>query len=268
MKHETNQIKTVNIGNVDRPNPPIRGHFDKEEMARLVASIKDVGLLVPLMVRERDGRYEVIDGDRRLAAAWEAGEREIPVVVRALNDKQTHIQRMLANKDREDTDPVSEAKYISQTIADKTVTIEEWCEKMGRSNAWVSDRLEVAEMPEYMQLALSSKKISLGVCMELNLIKNDATKERYFYDALRSGMTVHAARVSRMAVNEAIEAIESRGDEVTENNVPEIQTVPRARCAYTGEVLPITGMRMVRVGIDNHENWQRELQKSPTPIGE
>ena len=257
------QIRNVNIGLLDRPVPPVRGHFGKEEMARLVASIKEHGLLVPLMVRKRNDRFEIVDGDRRLKAAWEAGEREIPVVVRTLNDKQTHIQRMLANKDREDTDPVSEAKYIAQTITDKVITINEWCEKMGRSSSWVSDRLEIASMPEYMQDALTTKTIALGVCMQLNQIIDDNTKERYFFDALRSGMTVHAATVSRMSVNEAIEAIQSRGDEVTENNVPEIQTIPKARCAYNGEIMPITSMRMVRVGIDNHQKWQAQLAQSP-----
>ena len=259
------QIKTINIGLVDRPDPPIRRQFDEQEMARLVASIREHGILTPLLVRERKDRYEVIDGDRRLAAAFKADVREIPVVVRTLNDKQTHIQRMLANKDREDTDPVSEASYIAQTIADKVITVEEWCDTIGRSEAWVFDRLEIASMPDYMKDALSGKLIPLGVCLELNKIDDDATRERYFYDAMRSGMTIHAAKVSRLMVNEAIEAVQARGDTVTEDSVPVIQTVPRARCAYTGEAMPVTAMRMVRVGIDNHENWQRELAKSPTP---
>lgn len=260
--------RTVNIGLLDRPLPPIRGHFDKQEMARLVASIKEHGIVVPLLVRERKGRFEVIDGDMRLAAAWAAGVREVSVVVRSLDDKQTHILRMLANKDRSDTDPVSEAKYIAQTIAEKVITVNEWCEKMGRSNAWIADRLEIASMPEYMQDGLSTKTISLGVCMELNQISDDNTKERYFYDALRSGMTIHAAKVSALSVNEAIEAVQSRGDEITENSVPTISVIPKARCAYTGQVLPITSMRMVRVGIGNHEAWQKQLALSDSVTGE
>lgn len=260
------QIETVNIGRVLRPEPPIRGHFDDDDMARLIESIKAHGVMVPLMVRPKGDDFEVIDGDRRLNACWAAGLREIPVVVRALNDHETHIQRMLANKDREDTDPVSEAKYIAHTVETGVVTIEQWCEKMGRSSAWVEDRLEIAAMPEYMQIALAAKQLSLGVAMELNQIKDEGTKERYFYDALRSGMTVHAAKVSRLAVNEAIDALKVVGEEVTADNVPEIQTIPRARCAYTGELMYITEMRLVRVGIKNHENWQRDLFKSGGPI--
>lgn len=265
--HESD-FRTINIGLVDRPVPPVRTHFNDEELARLVASIREHGILVPLMVREQADRFEVIDGDRRLAAAWEAGLREIPVVVRALDDRETHIQRMLANKDREDTDPVSEAKYIATTIASGIITAEEWCERMGRSAAWVEDRLEIASMPEYMQVALAAKQLTLGVCLELNQIKDDATKERYYYDALRSGMTVHAAQISRMQVNEAIDALKEAGQDIVQENLPEPTFVPRARCAYTGEVLYITEMRMVRVGIANHEKWQRELAKSGSPVQE
>lgn len=265
MKNAT-EIKTVNIGSVVRPVPPIRTHFTQQEMDRLVASIQEHGVLVPLMVRPKGDKFEIIDGDRRLHACWQAGLREIPVVVRNLNDSETHIQRMLANKDREDTDPVSEAKYIAHTVAEGSVTVEQWCEKIGRSASWVEQRLEIADMPEYMQVALSAKEITLGVALEINQVKDEQTKERYFYDAMRSGMTIHAAKISRMQVNEAIEALREQGETVTLNNVPEIQTVPRAQCAYTGELLPITEMRMVRVGIRNHETWQRELHSGSSPI--
>lgn len=263
--HESKN-KVVSIASVERPNPPIRTHFDDEEMARLIASIQEHGIAVPLLVRPRGDKFEIIDGDRRYHAAFSAGLKEVPVVVRNLNDSETHILRMLANKDRSDTDPVSEAKYIAHTVNEGSVTKEEWCEKMGRSEAWVSDRLEIAAMPEYIQVALAAKQITLGVALELNQVKDEETKERYFYDAMRSGMTVHAARISRMQVNEAIDALREQGDIVHKDNVPAPVKVPRAQCAYTGELLPVTAMRMVRVGIDNHERWQRELHSADSPI--
>lgn len=261
-------FKVVSIGLVERPVPPIRGHFTEQEMDRLVSSIRDNGVLSPLMVRPREDRYEVVDGDRRLHAAFTAGVREVPVMVYDLNDRETHILRMLANKDREDTDPVSEAKYISATVADGSMTIEDWCKEMGRSVAWVEDRLAIAEMPEYMQVAIASKTIALGVALELNQVRDDGTKERYFYDALRSGMTIHAAHISRLAANEAIDALREQGQEITEAVVPAAELVPKARCAITGELMPITAMRLVRVGIENYEKWQRHISDaaSETPM--
>lgn len=257
--------KTINIGLVIRPDPPVREYFDEQELARLVTSIRENGILVPLMVRQREDKFEVIDGDRRLAAAWEAGLREVPVVVHDLNDKQTHIQRMLANLDRHDPDPVSEAKYIAQIIGDKTFTLEEFSKKLGRTMDWIAGRLVIAEMPGYMQSALSQQSISLGVCMELHGIHDDKTKERYFADAMRNGMTVHSAKINRLMVNEAIDALADSGEAVTEESVPGVQVIPRVRCALTGEEMLVTQTRMVRVGIENYVKWQKEMAKEDSP---
>jgi len=262
MSGDEKEITEVNIGLVVRPNPPVREHFDEQELSRLTDSIRENGVLVPLLVRRLGDKFEVVDGDRRLAAAFAAGCREVPVVVRDLNDSETHVQRMLANLDRHDTDPVSEAKYIAQVVHDKTFTVEAFAKKLGRSIDWIDGRLMIAEMPLDMQTALALQQISLGVCMELHKIKDDKTKHRFFADAMRNGMTVHTAKVNRLMVNETIDALADVGEEVTEENIPEVQRVPKARCAYTGEVLPVTAMRMVRVGIDNHEHWQKDLAKS------
>lgn len=250
------EFKTINIGLVERPNPPVRQFFNEQEMARLVASIRENGILVPIMVRPKDDKFEVIDGDRRLNAAWEAGLREIPVVVYSLDDKQTHVQRMLANLDRDDTDPVSEAKYCAKLINENIFTPEEYAIKLGRSIAWVEDRLTIAEMPEYMQDAISNKAISLGVCLELNEITDPNTKERYFNEAIRNGMTIHSAKVNRMMINEAIEAVEQRGEEVSAETLPAPQIIPKVRCDLTGEILLMTQTRVLRVGIENYEKYK------------
>ena len=258
MMNESEQ-KTINIGLIERPIPPIREFFDDEEMANLVASIRTHGILVPLLVRPKGDRFEIIDGDRRLAAAWSAGLREVPVIIRALSDRDTHIQRMLANKDRADTDPVSEAKYIARLVYEKIFTAEEYAEQIGRSIAWIFDRLAIAEMPEYMQTALANKNISLGVCLELAQVKDSSTMERYFREAVRSGMTIHAAKISRLIVNEAIDALAESAKPITEENLPPVQIIPQVRCELTGEMLPMTGTHMIRVGTENYRKFRIEL---------
>lgn len=251
------EYKVLNIGLVERPDPPIRQFFDEQELQRLVSSIRENGILVPLMVRPKGDKFEVIDGDRRLNAAWEAGLREIPVVVYPLDDQQTHIQRMLANLDRDDTDPVSEAKYVAKLIHEKIFTPEEYAEKIGRSLNWIEDRLTIAEMPEYMQFALANKQVPLGVCLQLVQIEDEGTMERYFREAMRTGMTVKAAELVRLQINEAIVAIRDSGNEVTEDALPAAPPIPKVRCELTGEMIPITAARMVRVGIEAFERWKQ-----------
>ena len=257
---------TVNIGLVKRPNPPVREHFDEEELARLVTSIRENGILVPLMVVRRKDEFEVIDGDRRLQAAWQAGLREVPIMVHTLDDQQVYVQRMLANLDRHDPDCVSEAKYIARLVADGTFTIEQFAEKLGRTLDWIAGRLEIANMPDYMQSALSEKKVNLGVAMELHLIDDENTKRRYFEEALRSGMTNHAAHILRLQMNEAIEALRAQGETVSVETLPDVPIIPRVQCALTGEILPINETRMVRVGVRNFERWQFEVLDMNKPV--
>lgn len=253
---------TVNIGLVQRPVPPVRDHFDEAELARLTQSIRDEGILQPLLVVRRDDKYEVVDGDRRLKAAWEAGLREVPVLVRDLSDEQVHIHRMLANLDRHDPDPVSEAKYIATLVATQNWSVEDVAKKLGRSMAWVEGRLTIAEMPDYMREALRSGDLSLGVAMELHSIKDENTKQRYTREAIHSGMTVHAAKVSALTVNEAITAIRERGEEVTEETTPAPVFIPKVKCAITGEVLPQTETLLIRVGKENYQRFMDSMRAS------
>lgn len=254
------EIRKVNIGLVKRPNPPVRDHFDEPELERLTSSIRENGVLVPLMVVRRGDEFEVVDGDRRLQACWAAGLREIPVVVHALDDSQIHVQRMLANLDRHDPDPVSEAKYIAQLVSAGAFTAEQFAEKLGRTLDWVAGRLEIAQMPEYMQTALSEKRLTLGVAMELYLIQEENTRRRYFDEAIRHGMTVSAAHIVRLQINEAIEGLEAQGQEVNEETLPMVSRVPEVECALTGERMPINETRMVRVGVRNYERWRNEVR--------
>lgn len=253
----------INIGLVERPDPPVRDHFDEVELGRLVSSIRDEGILVPLLVRPKGDKFEVVDGDRRLKAAWEAGLREIPVLVRDLDDSQTHIHRMLANLDRHDPDPVSEAKYIAHIIASEIMTMEVLAQKLGRTMAWIEGRLTIAEMPPYMQEALSTQQMSLGVAMELHQIKEENTKERYFREAVRNGMTVHAAKLAVLQVNETIQSLQDQGQDVTPDVLPDIQAPIQVQCMLSGELVPLDRTRMIRVSIDNYNKFLRIKSESP-----
>ena len=107
-------------------------------MESLSTSIRENGIITPLTCVRRNDKFEVIDGDCRLQAAWTAGLREVPIVVRVLSDSEVHVQRMLANKDRADTDPVSDAKYIAYLITNEIYTAEQYAKKCGKSLSWVA----------------------------------------------------------------------------------------------------------------------------------
>ena len=124
----------INTQLIDRPVPPVRQQFDETEIQSLTDSIREKGILVPLLVRPRGERFEVIDGDCRLEAAFRNRLREVPCVVRDTGDGETHILRMLANLDRSNPDPVSEAIYISKVLESKSINLPDLAAKLRRTH--------------------------------------------------------------------------------------------------------------------------------------
>lgn len=238
---------TVDIRRVKRPNLPVRQNFNEEELQSLSASIREEGIIVPLLVRPDKENFEVIDGDRRLEAAWREKLSEVPIMVRAANDRETLALRMLANLDRENPDPVSEALFFAKAIAQNKMTVEEFAKLLHRRPGFVEGRLRIAEMPEYMLDALRSKEVSLGVASKLFEIDNPQVLQRYFSSALRDGMTVMGAEQAVNQYQNVEESFKAAGQEVPSNFVPDPPPVVVVQCARCGGSGPIVAMRVVRV---------------------
>lgn len=250
------QAKIINVQLIDRPNPPVRGIFNEDEISSLAESIRTNGILVPLLVRQNGERFEVIDGDCRLEAAYRNRLTEVPCMVRSASDSETHILRMLANLDRNDPDPVSEAIYIAKAIKSGSITAEELAEKLGRGAKWIDDRLAIAAMPEYMQDAIREKRLPLGVALALFEVDDDTVRRRWVNFAIRDGMTVRAAE-DALREYERLKDLGSSGDEQS-SPPPMPEAPPRVLhpCARCGEHADASELRFVRV----------HLQECPEPL--
>lgn len=255
-----NEAQSINIQLIDRPNPPIRSRFNEEEISALTESIRDRGILVPLLVRRTGERFEVIDGDCRLEAAFRLRIGEVPCVVRDSTDSETHVLRMLANLDRSDPDPVSEAIYISKVISSGALTLEEFAAKLKRSLDWLEDRLAIAEMPDYMQELLRTKKLSLGVALALVQVDNDVVRERWVNSAVIDGMSVRTAQDSLREYHR-LKSIQARsGSDSPPPPMPEAPPVILYPCAKCGQHARLDDLRLVRIHIS-------ECSDQPQPSG-
>ena len=194
QRNHMENIKLINITLIDRPENPMRLQFNEEDIQALTSSIQAQGVLVPLLVRANGERYEVIDGDSRLEACHRLRIGEVSCVVRNATDSETIVLRMLANLDRSDPDPVSEAVCIARAIETGTITAEELTQKLNKTSDWVENRLAIADMPDYMQNAIRTKVLGLGVALLLAQIDNDTTRRQWMNSAIVSGMTVRGAR--------------------------------------------------------------------------
>src|SRR3954466_4540560 len=150
--------------NAIAPNPKQpRTHFDDEALAGLAASIKEVGILQPLVVRRTgDGRYEVIAGERRLRAAKAAGLPVVPVVLRDSGDEELLRDALIENIHREDLNPIELGEAFRQLLDELGLKQEELADRVGVSRSHIANTIRLLALPFEVQQLLTDEKISAG----------------------------------------------------------------------------------------------------------
>ncbi len=155
-------VRNLPIASI-KPNPfQPRRQFDDEKLAELAASIKEHGVIQPLIVRERGEGYELVAGERRWRAAQLAGLTEVPVVIKGLNDVQMMQIALVENLQREDLNPLEEAMAYSRLISEFSMTQEEIALTVGKSRPAVANTLRLLHLPEEIQESVSRGTISMG----------------------------------------------------------------------------------------------------------
>ncbi len=184
-----------------------RTHFDEESLAGLTASIAEIGVLQPVLVRLlEDGTYELIAGERRWRASKRAGRQTIPVVVRQPGTDADMLEHALVeNLHRSDLNPMEEAAAYQQLVEDFGLTQEAVAKRVGKSRAAVSNTLRLFQLPPRIQALVAENQLSAGHARALL-----GTPDRAFQSAL-------ADRIVRdgLSVRETEDAVRARqgGDE-------------------------------------------------------
>src|SRR5580692_11902027 len=189
-------LRVVPISHI-KPNAfQPRSHFDEESMSSLAASIREVGLLQPVLVREVDGEeesYELIAGERRWRAARRAGLQTIPVLVQPDTGDVTSLEQALVeNLHREDLNALEEAAAYQQLIDEFGLTHEQVATRMGKGRATVTNTLRLLQLPAGAQRALAERSISPGHARALLGTPDRALQERLVEQIVTEGLTVRA----------------------------------------------------------------------------
>ena len=150
--------------NAVAPNPKQpRTRFDDETIATLAASIREVGVLQPLVVRRAgDGRYELIAGERRLRAAKAAGLASVPIVLRDSGDEELLRDALIENIHREDLNPIEQAEAFKALLGDLGLKQEELADRVGVSRSHIANTIRLLALPLDVQQLLADEKITAG----------------------------------------------------------------------------------------------------------
>lgn len=147
---------------VPNPHQP-RVHFDEESLAELAASIEELGVLQPVLVRMTgEQAFELIAGERRWRAARRAGLTTIPAIVRLTDDRASMEQALVENLHRQDLTPLEEAAAYQQLIEDFELTHEQVAERVGKSRSAVTNTLRLLSLPPTIQHLLADGRLSAG----------------------------------------------------------------------------------------------------------
>ena len=191
------ELRELPISSI-RPNSyQPRTHFDEEALASLTASIAELGVLQPVLVRpaaspDADGQFELIAGERRWRAAKRAGLQTVPALVREVTDTTSLEQALVENLHREDLNPLEEAAAYQQLIEDFGLTHDELATRVGKSRAAVSNTLRLFQLPPSIQRLVAENRLSAGHARALLGTPDRAFQEALAKRAIAEGLSVRA----------------------------------------------------------------------------
>jgi ParB family transcriptional regulator, chromosome partitioning protein len=173
------------------PNPhQPRVHFDEQTLAELTASIQQIGVLQPVLVRAVESGYELIAGERRWRAAGRAGLATIPAIVRVGDDLASVEQALIENLHRQDLTALEEAAAYQQLIEDFGLTHEQVAERVGKSRSAITNTLRLLGLPPVIQHLLADGRLSAGHARALLGTPDRSLQEELARRAAEEGWTV------------------------------------------------------------------------------
>ncbi len=239
-------LREIPISDISaNPHQP-RRHFDAEALDELAASIAQIGVLQPILVRSVSTGYELVAGERRWRAATQAGLTMIPAVIRTTDDMSSMEQALVENLHREDLTALEEAAAYSQLIDDFGLTHEKLAERVGKSRSAITNTLRLLGLPSGVQQFLADGRLSARHARTLLTVSDRQEQERLAAVAVEEGWTV---RSLELALHGATPEADTNEDE-SDTRTPEpidgagISPITRLRPAGLLELEKLLGEQL------------------------
>lgn len=187
-------VARIPIESIERnPHQP-RIQFDQEELDELMMSVKEHGILQPIVVSTLpNGKYELIAGERRFRAATLAGLTHVPAVIRSASERQKLEWAIIENVLRQDLNPVEEAKAYTRLMDEFRLTQEEVSKRMGKSRSQIANIVRLLQLPQEIQDGLSKRSITMSQARTLLALPTDKERVELYRTMTTGGLTVRDA---------------------------------------------------------------------------
>lgn len=175
--------------NVNQP----RKTFNEEKIEELAASIKEHGIIQPIVVRKHKSGYEIVAGERRWRAAMKAELSTVPCLVREFNDEQNMLIAIIENMQREDLNPIEEAEGLRQMTETFGMTQEQVSRSVGKSRPYITNSMRLLKLPEYIRESIADGRISAGHGRTLIAASDEDMRKSIWEKMIKEGLSVREA---------------------------------------------------------------------------
>ena len=188
-----------------------RKYFDDDKLEELVTSIRENGILQPVVVQKSETGYELVAGERRWRASKKAGLKKIPAMIREVSDTKALELAIIENIHRQDLNPIEEAEAYKRLAEDFSLTQEMIAEKVGKSRAAIANILRLLNLSRNIQENLISGKLSMGHARALLGLDNTGQMQAMCQEILKQGLTVRQteSKVNRLKKPEILKLASS-----------------------------------------------------------
>ena len=190
--NEKDQILYIDINDIKPNKNQPRKTFDKEKIQELAESIRENGVIQPLLIRKASTGYEIVAGERRWRASRVAGLHKIPCIIRDFDEKQNMIVAIIENMQREDLDAIEEAMGLNEMIRKFKFTQEQVSGALGKSRAYIANSLRLLKLPENIQKLIQEGKISAAHGRTIITVNDPNVQDEICKKIIKNGLSVRA----------------------------------------------------------------------------
>lgn len=187
---EKEEVRQISVAEIVPNRFQPRIVFDDERITELAQTIKTHGVIQPIIVRERNGKFEIIAGERRWRAVTKLGWQSIPAIIKEFNDSQTASVALIENLQREGLTAIEEAMAYSKLLELHGLTQESLAQRLGKGQSTVANKLRLLQLPQKVQEAIMHRTISERHARALLALKIKASQEKVLKEIIESSLNV------------------------------------------------------------------------------
>lgn len=236
-------VRELGIEDVESNADQPRKNFDAQALNELAQSIKEKGIIQPIIVEARDGKYQIVAGERRFRAAKIAGLSTVPAIVRVYNETEKLQIALVENLQRENLNPIEEAEAFNTLIDQMGLRQEDVAKQVGKSRSAIANSLRLLKLPQKIKKTLIEGSLSPGHGRALLAVANPADRDLLFDTIVSEAISVREAEIAADKLNKGGRGSKSsaKSSPKEKKSDPEIQDVEQKLIEALGTKVKLKG---------------------------